>query len=188
MNKRNVVIIASAFLLLLFLSTIGSFYTGYAVLDQEDITLKFYPYPFIKNNVANSMYIVVPYHADQDHYRTARLLATSLKLHHELSSQIITDKEVPEGIHNLILLGNPCTNEFIAKELATDQCDLGLEENEGSLQLINHQRSSTLIVSGNNVEGMMKAAHVLTYYRFYHLFGNKITVSGKEDNLVLNYL
>ena len=52
MKRKSIIIAISFFLAILFLSTIGSIYTGYATLDQSRLTLKYYPYPFVKNNVS----------------------------------------------------------------------------------------------------------------------------------------
>ncbi|MBI2148673.1 hypothetical protein HYU23_03255 [Candidatus Woesearchaeota archaeon] len=67
--------------------------------------------------------------------------------------------------------------------MATVECDLGLEEDQGLLILINYDRTSTLVVSGD----LTKAGLVLTNYNFYPLMKKIIIVDGEIGNLVLNY-
>ena len=188
MIKKVILIVAALFLTALFLSTIGSFYTGYSVLNQKEITLKNYPYPFIKNFVPNDVYVVLPYDSRYEEYNAAINIARSLKGTNPLlqAPQIVTINEIPEGVHNLILIGNPCNNQLIAKELSTDECNLGLQKGQGYLKLINHEKSSTLIISGYSIKDIPNAVSVIVNNNYYPLRGNEIEVSGTK-NLVLNY-
>ena len=49
MDRKTVIVVIFLFLAVLFVSTVGSLYTGY-VIAQSDITLSNYPFPFLKNN------------------------------------------------------------------------------------------------------------------------------------------
>ena len=187
MTRKTVAILIALFLCVLFLSTFGSFLTGFAVLDNEEITLKNYHYPFIKNNVPNSLYIVIPYAGEPEEYAAYTRIARSLKLTNPLPPEIVTDKEVPEGAHNLIIIGDPCNNELIAKELNTNKCNIDLRKGEGLLKLINHDRTSTLVVSGYSPDDITKASVVLANSNFYPLRGKEIRVVGKVGSLSLYY-
>ena len=161
------------------MSTVGSFITGYSLLDQSEITLRNYPYPFIKNNVYNDLYIVIPSTYEPESYAAANKIAQSLKETKSLLPKIVSTEEVPQGEHNLILVGNPCSNKLISNELNTNKCII--TEN-GMLKLINHEMSSTLVITGN----LEKAARALSNYRNYPLRGDTVVVSGTES-LTLTY-
>ncbi|MBI2148672.1 hypothetical protein HYU23_03250 [Candidatus Woesearchaeota archaeon] len=88
MNKKAVVIFVALFLSVLFLSTLGSVYTGNVVLQQTEITLSNYPYPFVKNNVPNDVFIVIPYDYSYDDYSTAQFISNSLKGNNLLGPEI----------------------------------------------------------------------------------------------------
>ena len=187
MNKKVIIITIGFFLAVLFLSTVGSFYTGYAVLGQKDITLKNFPYPFVKNNVPNGLYIVIPYDYTYNEFKAANDLADSLKGMNVLPPSVITPNYLPQGDHNLVLIGNPCNNKLISNELAILDCDLSLKQGEGFIRLINHERTSTLIVSSFRPEDLVKPVIILTNYDFYPLMGKTITIDGEVGNLILNY-
>ena len=114
-------------------------------------------------------------------------IAESLKGNNLVAPSIVTDKEVPEGNHNFILIGNPCNNNLIANELATLDCSLDLKKGQALITILNHQRTSTIVLSSYNSEDLEKAAIVLTNYKFYPFMKNKIVVSGDVGNLVLDY-
>ena len=177
---------ASLFLIALFLATLGSLYTGYSVLEPNQLTLSNYPYPFVKNGVTNGVYIVLPYDYTYSEYNVAEQIATSLAGSDPMPPTIVTDNEMPMGDYNLVLIGNACNNQLIFRELNTMNCNLNLLSGQGLLKLLNHDRTSTLIVSGDS-EGMMKAVVVLNNYNFYPLTGREVIVEGEMGNLVLNY-
>ncbi len=181
MIKKAIVLAIAVFLAVLFLSTIGSFYTGYAVLDQSS-TFKNYPYPLVKNSVPNDVYIVVPDNLKSEYDKSASLIAQSLKGSNPIQPKVVTVNSLPEGDHNLILIGSPCNNKLIAKEMPLNSCDLGLSGGEGFLKLVNHEKYSIVIVSGD----INKASNVLSRYNFYPLRGTEIRITGNK-NLVLDY-
>lgn len=187
MDKKVWVVGGGLFLIALFLATLGNFYTGYSILEQDKISLQYYPYPFVKNNVPNNVLVVIPYDYTYDEFNAANEIATSLKGKNLAAPLVVTDKEIPSGEHNLILIGNPCNNVLISRALATVDCSSDLESGQGILKLINNDRTSTLVVSGHDRNDIHKALIVLTNYNFYPLMGESILVEGEVGNLVLNY-
>ena len=187
MDQKKVVIGIGAVLIVLFLATIGSFFTGYAVLNQKELTLENYPCPFIKNNAPNNLYIVTPVSPNAEETQAAKNIANSLERTKLMHVQIINDKEIPQGIYNFILIGNPCDNELVAQQLETDKCDLGLNEGDGYIKLVNADRASTVIISGYNSNALLKAATVISNYKFYPLRGTQIRVYGNPQSLFLDY-
>ena len=184
MDRKLVTYCISAFLAVLFLSTIGTMITGYAILPQGDINLKHFPYPFIKYGDYNDLYIVVSDGATLDELETASDIGQILKGTTILTSpKIITASRLPEGEHNIILIGDPCTNKLISYELGTSDCSLGLKQGEGLLVLSNHEKTSTLIISGYDIEGLLKAAKVIENYNTFPLNNDKLIVSGNINNI-----
>ena len=186
MEQKGVIIVL-LLLATLFLGTVGNFYTGNAVLNPSDLSLKNYPYPFIKNNVPNSLYIVIPYDYSYAEFDAARQISASLQGLNPLPPQIVTLKELPEGEHNLILIGNPCTNPLIADELATTDCHSGLEYGYGLLKLSNNERNSVLVVAGYSNDDLKKAVNVISNPNYYPLNKNAVLVSGNIGYLTLDY-
>ncbi len=187
MIRKIIALAIAVFMAVLFLSTIGSFYTGNAVLDTSKITLADYPYPFVKNNVYNDLYIVIPSSNNAAEYSAAVNVANSLKTTQPIYPRIVTLENLPKEEHNLILVGNPCNNFLITEELETTDCNLNLKQKEGLLKLINYESYSILIVSGYDHESLNKAALVLANYNNYPLRGNEVVVLALDNDLVLNY-
>ncbi|MBS3168623.1 hypothetical protein J4216_05845 [Candidatus Woesearchaeota archaeon] len=181
MIRKVAIIVIGLFISILFLATFGSIYTGYTILEQKDITLGDYPFPFIKNNIPNQLLIVIPDDYTFQEYDAAIKISESLNINTQLSSNIIPVSRSPKEEYNLILIGDTCTNKLIAKELKTNNCNLVSES--GYLELINKKRTSTLIVSGD----IEKASTVLANYKFYPLRKNQITISGPMNSLILDY-
>ena len=191
MDMRKVVLVALLSLAVLFLSTIGSNWTGYTVLAQQDITLNHYPYPFIKNNNYNSLYIILPDQSTLDEQQAASGLAKSLQSTRSLPPKIVSVSEfkfLPEARHNLILLGDACTNELINELLSPRTCTLNLKEGQGLLKLVNYDRTSTLIVAGYDTNSMRKAVNVLANYGTFPLKGKQVLVEGALPNIYTYYL
>lgn len=180
MDKKPVIFVIALFIAILFLAAIGPVFTGYLVLDQSEITLKDYPYPFIKNSGYNGLYIVLPENYNPNEYSAAIRVAENLQTTQLLLPKIVTDKTLPEGEYNLIIIGNPCNNEIMASELNTNSCYL-VSRDQGLIQLVNHERTSSLILSGDSY----KAARALAG-SLYPLLGTRIVVSG-EKSLTLHY-
>jgi hypothetical protein len=167
-------------MLVLFLLLLGNVFTGMTVKDINSLTLKDYPAPFIKNNAPNNLYIIIPSSASDLEKDSALKIAQSLDINPPIHTEIITDKEVPKGLVNLILVGSPCNNEQIAKELEINKCNPWSES--GFIKLINKGKTSMLIISGD----LKKSTKVITHPNFYPLRGNEILIKG-EENLLLSY-
>ena len=188
MEKHKLfVIVVSLFLGTLFLSTIGSYWTGYTTLENSEISLNLYPYPFLKYSNYNSLYIVIPDHSTLKEEEIANNLAESLKSTKPLYPKIVKLSELPGMNNNLILIGDSCTNPLM-KYSSKLSCTFNLKEGEGFLKLINKEKYSMLLVSGYDLESMKKAANVLINYNLYPLKGNEIIVSGNPNNLYTYYL
>ncbi len=191
-TKRAIIIAIFAFLAVLFVSTIGSSLTGFAVLGKKP-TLSDYPYPFIKNSVCNGVAFVLTDRYDHTISRAAANIERALKadtrnlIKQTMCAKRYARQNIPNGEFNLIVIGNPCTNGMVAEALKAKSCsieDLGLEEGEALIQLINHRRTSTLVIAGD----AEKAAAVLANYRLYPLKGDKVIVSGTKNSLRLRYV
>ncbi len=192
-RKRGIIIAVFAFLAVLFVSTIGSSLTGFVVLNK-DPTLAEWPYPFIKNSACNRLYLILPDRYDANAYRLASQISNSLKketknllVKSQVCAKTATRTSLPIGDNNIIAIGNPCTNSLVGDVLKAKSCSiesLGLQSDEGLIQIINNRRSSTLILSGN----IEKAAAVITNHHLYPLKGNKIIVSGPKNSLKLTYV
>jgi hypothetical protein len=189
MNKKVGIIAIAIFLAVLFLATFGSFYTGYVVLDQKDISLQNYPYPFIKNNAQNALYLVEPISPTIEESSGIRRISDSIRpntKNYRPTMRIYKPHQVPTE-SNFILIGNPCDNSLIAKELKISSCKSNLEKDQGLIKLINKERTSILIISGESDEGIRKAVKVLTNKNLYPLTGNQILVNGDYENPQLVY-
>ena len=76
---------------------------------------------------------------------------------------------------------------MVADALKAKSCSIesiGLKEGEALIQIINHRRTSTLVIAGD----AEKAAKVLADYRLYPLKGEKEIVSGTGNSLRLKYV
>jgi len=191
-TKRGIIIAVFAFLAVLFVSTIGSSLTGFAVIGKKP-TLSEYPYPFIKNSVCNGVAFVLTDRYDHATYRAALAIERSLKaetrnlIKQTTCAKRYTRQNIPDGEFNLIVIGNPCTNGMVADALKAKSCSIesiGLKEGEALIQIINHRRTSTLVIAGD----AEKAAKVLADYRLYPLKGEKVIVSGTGNSLRLKYV
>ncbi|HIH25867.1 hypothetical protein J4476_01880 [Candidatus Woesearchaeota archaeon] len=170
-------------LALVFISTFGSLYTGNVVYTGDKITLANYPYPFIKNNNYNSLYIVLPNSYTLDEFEAANNVLNGIKLSDVIEPKIVTVSDLPQGEHNLILVGDSCTNSLISYYTQSKDCSLGLKSGEGLLQLFNNDRSSVLVVSGYDLESIKKASKVLSLYHAYPLRNKKVIVSGNSESI-----
>ncbi len=181
---RKVVIIGILFLLaVLFLSTIGSYWTGYVVLNNNELSLKQYPYPFVKNSNYNALTIVIPDQSTLEEQEIANNLAKALQSTRPLPPKVVRASELLETTNkNLILIGDPCTNKLITQELGTYECSLDLKEGEGLIKLITKERTSILIISGYDIESMKKASNVLVNPGLYPLKGKEMVVAGNLMN------
>ena len=73
-----------------------------------------YPYPFIKNNNYNSLYIVLPNSYTIAEFDAANNIINSRNFLDTWEPKIVTVSDIPQGEHNLILIGDSCTNSLIS--------------------------------------------------------------------------
>jgi len=192
MNRKAVVLVIVTFLAILFLSTVGGVFTGFATYMGGETNLKDYPFPFIKNSY-NKLLIVTPNNPTSTEFLAANKIAQSLKTYSKqpLLPKIVTDewfkaRDYDLESYNLILIGKRTNNKIISKFLAQNpKILLADNSDDGSIIIFNNKRlvkSATMIVSGN----VEKAADVLANFKNYPLKGNSISVLGTKS-YTLNY-
>ena len=184
MNRKAVVFVISIFLGILFLSTVGNHITGFILLAKPSAaTLSNFPRPFLTSTgYYNNLFIVKPDNPGIKEDNAAIIISKYFQGNKKLPPKIVTVSGLPQGVHNLILIGNPCNNELIAKELNTKKCSLG-KNGDGVLKLVNHDFSNTLVLSGE----VEKSAKILIGNKnYYPLRGKSITISGVKSS-VLHY-
>ncbi len=182
MEVKSEVTIVVVFLLLatIFVSSFGPVITGHIVLDSAKVTLADYPFPFIKNNYYNDVYIVLGNNHSPDETFAANDIAYGLKGLRAVLPPVILESEVPEKAHNLILIGTPCTNSMVANFLGTNNCNA--VQNAGVIILDNQERSATLVATGRTSEDVRRAALFLRYIDLYAPLGKHALVHGSIEN------
>lgn len=187
-NNNIVMLSVLLFLALLFVVSFQPIITGHVVFDWKKITLSDYPFPFIKNNYYNDVYIVLGnQHTAQETF-AANDIAYGLKGLRATLPPIILESEVPKTAHNLILVGTPSTNSMVADFVGTD--DSSALNDGGVVMLDNKERSATLLVTGQTDEDVRKAGLFLRYYALYMPLGKIAYVHGSISNpngFVVNY-
>ena len=182
MQKKSIIIALFIFIAVLFLLTIGNGFVGYSIYDQQYTELQHYPYPFIKNNNYNSLYIVIPQYSTLTEKQSAQKIAKSLQLTKPIAPKIVKPSELPQGNYNLILIGDACTNDLIKSFLNQDGCTLGLKKEQGLIKLLSGKKS-ILIISGYDLKSLDNAASVLANYGSFPLTGTDVIVQGNSDNI-----
>lgn len=184
MKNKSVLIALFMFLAVLFLTTIGNSIVGYSIFDPSTTTLKEYPYPFIKNNGYNNLYIVIPEKSTLTEKQVSQNIAKSLQSTKPLPPKIIRPSEVPRfRNNNLILIGDACTNSLIAEILKTNKCTFNLRRSQGLIKLV-QGKSSTLIISGYDLKSLEKSGRVISNYNSFPLRGTELSVEGNSQNLL----
>ena len=118
-----------------------------------------YPSPFLTNGDFNAQIIVGNEGTSIDSLAASEI-AIALQ---QSSSSVITanmDDEFDPN-KNAILIGLPCQNTAIATILETNACDIGLNEGEGYLKLVDLSGISYLIVTGKTASDTRKTARFL---------------------------
>ena len=184
MDKTRVFVFTVFFMLgVLFLSTIGSYWTGYSTLSNEEITLKHFPYPFIKSSNYNNLYIVIPDESTLEEQNTAYKISKSLQYSRLLPPQIVTLSNLPDVNNNLILIGDSCTNNLIRLFVFSEDCTFNLKKGEGMLKLVQREKYFGLIVSGYGLNEIGVAGNVLVNYGAFPLKGREIIVKGSSNDI-----
>jgi len=132
------------------------------------IALSSYPYPFVHGDELEAALVVGDGGTAKD-VSAATAIATGLgisgAIQGTMESDITTIKDT-----NVILIGNPCTNGFIAQLMPYESdCLEDYEEGEGRLSMFVTGKSGiletyALVVSGYSGEDIMRAGDILNEY------------------------
>jgi hypothetical protein len=157
MNKTQkwVVAILAALVLILLVFGIGDSLTGYAVHGFEK-DLDSFPHPFIKNGAYNNLFLVVPDDYSSMDLTTANRFATDLQGDGLFGPRIVQFSEVPDGKHNLIMIGNLNNFNEILYLLDADEYN-----KDGVIKLIPSMDATYLIISGNSDQGVYRASRLV---------------------------
>lgn len=180
MTNKTTLLVIALFLAFLFVISFQPLITGNVVYSWDDADLSDYPFPFIKNNYYNDVYIVVGNGHNADEMFAAYDIAYGLQGLRSRLAPIIVENEVPTNAHNLILVGTPCTNTLIAEFLETNDCDSIV--NKGIVSLDYGERKTTMIVSGKTSQDVRKAALFLRNYPLYAAKGKVALIEGSVSN------
>lgn len=158
-----------------------------------DLDLGNWPYPFVAADgvTLNNLLIIEGKDRDPDDALAANLVANGIeditgKMPKVISREIGSGSEpVPlyEGNANTILVGQPCTNEFMAELLETTECDAGLKPGYGLIELRPRGNRAIMIITGNSNEDVIKTAYALKNYHLLEntqLVGDYIFVTGTK--------
>jgi len=160
-NKKTITIGIALGIVSLMLIGLGPYITGYTVIDTTDITFKEFPYPFIKNNAYNALFINIPEYATAKEQAAAQVLAQGIQERRFKAPEITTE--------------NPRNSNIIYIHENCDDC----KEGEAKLSL-SSQRGETRIDIMGNVE---LGAAVLGNFRFFPLKGKEMHIQGNPEKL-----
>lgn len=164
----------------LFVISFQPLIVGNVVYTGDMIDLSAYPYPFIKNNYYNDVYIVLGKNHDAAELFAAQDIAQGLKGYRAFLPPVIIEDQIPETAHNLILVGTPCSNSLVAEFLETDNCNS--LESRGIVSIDSKPRKATMIVTGRTPDNVRSAALFLRYYRLYAPTGKVALIDGSISN------
>lgn len=180
MTNKTTLLVIALFLAFLFVVSFQPIITGNVVYSWDNVDLSNYPFPFIKNNYYNDVYIVVGNGHNADEMFAAYDVAYGLQGLRSKLPAIIVENEIPANAHNLILVGTPCTNTLIAEFLETNDCD-SIADN-GIVSLSYNDRKARMVVSGRTSQDVRKAALFLRNYPLYAPKGNVALIEGSISN------
>lgn len=147
----------------------------------KPLTLASYPTPFVHGDDFEGE-IIVGDEGTSKEVTAATEIATSLQSGTVYGS-LVSDFTTIKGI-NVILIGNPCTNLFVAELMPYEKdCLEDYEEGEGRLSLfvtgkIGSGYSYALVVSGYTDDDVIRAANVIANYEF-----NMEKLKGRESEV-----
>ncbi len=135
-----------------------------------------YPAPFIIDGMFGGQLIVGASAPSTDALAAAEI---AVSLQQKSSNQITagTDGEFNPAM-NAILFGQPCRNLAMANILGTGECDIGLNDGEGLIKLVERDGVSYLIVTGKTADDTRKAARFLAGYESESLDGYEMRIAG----------
>ena len=173
-SKKCIAILIGLFLMITFVYIFGSPITGYGIYGEpNELTLKDYPYPFIKNGVYNHLNIALDY---QNSFDLGWELIEYIKDYRRTYPNILLEP-IFEG--NLIIIGDACSN--IIRAYNSEYCN-NLNDNTGVIEILDNNERNILLVSGKG-SGLKKAVTVLENYNFYSLKGKKAEITGNPKNI-----
>jgi hypothetical protein len=136
----------------------------------KPLTLASYPTPFIHGDDFQAE-IIVGDEGTSKEVSAATAIATALNAG-TIYGSLASDFETIKGMH-VILIGNPCTNPFVAELMPYEEdCLEDYEEGEGRLSLFitgkdeDGDYTYALVVSGYGDEDILRASDILARYEF----------------------
>lgn len=157
MNKTHKILVGTLIALVMVVTIIGfgDNLTGYSV-HGFNTDLSSFPYPFVKNNAYNNLFIVVSDSYSFMDLKTANVISDGLQGEGLFSPRIVSLSELPEGNHNLILVGNLKNFREIIYLLDPD------EYNEDIIiKLIPHGKEAYLIIGGSTDLNVYRSARLV---------------------------
>lgn len=138
-----------------------------------------YPSQFLSNGQFTGQLVVGN---DAPATDTLAAIEVSGAIQQQSSSQIRASTEDEyDKTKSAIAIGQPCKNKAVADIMGTSSCDIGLEDGQGYIKLIEKDGLAKLVVTGKTAVDTRKAARVLAKYGTYQFTGNDIIVTGTLD-------
>ena len=82
----------------------------------------------------------------------------------------------------MILVGQACTHPLITEVLGTDDCDAGLEEGDGFVEVIQNGDRAIMIITGYAPDDVVRAARFVKYFdEFAPLEGTHLFVREGDN-------
>jgi len=134
------------------------------------LTLASYPYPFVHGDDLEAD-IVVGDEGTAKEVAAATAIALGLGIQETVYGTLASDISTIKNT-NVILVGNPCSNVFIAELIPyMDKCYDDYEEGEGRISMFATGESDgdttyALVVSGHSDDDIRRAAGILENYEF----------------------
>ncbi|GEM_PF-2094224 len=165
------VVSMSVFLIMLFLVGIGPAITGNVVKNSADVTLADFPYPFLKNQVYDSI-LVIPDAPSAVENNAAGWVSLTLQESRSFPPPVVALSKVSGSVmHRIVVADCSITQLPACARVGNDEGLLVLQQSDSGL---------TLFVTGNG-NGVAKAATVLHLANLYPLSGQNVLVQGAGD-------
>lgn len=150
-------------------------------MNATALDLNEYPQPFISGGSFAGQIVVGGDNAPATDVLAATEIAVSLQQKALRKITASTESEFA-NVTNSILIGLPCQNSAVAYALGTSSCDIGLEQGNGFIRLMEKDGKTFLVVTGKTAADTRKAARVIAKHSNYSLSGNEVMVTGTLDN------
>lgn len=210
-KRRNDLLIIGAILVIFAVIILFSQFTGFVVkkyaedslIEHREYYLNDLPVPFCDpNDYVNVKGFYLLTGEDQSpeildaaswiqegfYNKCGKAPVTDVK---ELNSGTLKQRDVPilsrdiwRDSH-LIMIGQPCTNHYIADALGTKACDIA--GGKGLIKIISSGETAAIIVTGSSYADIQRAARVLQFMDEFKLdlVGTEVEVTG--DDPLTNY-